>query len=142
MTTNPPPDQTDNASAVITEALFASSGAITHSTARLIAAALHTGPETPLQAFAASGRFDPDVLRREVTALAVTARQRPWRDALLAYVDAVQVRTHPWSRGFAPDKSQHKSEGLTPGRTPFAHGARESSRNVEETRKYRADQVK
>lgn len=114
MTINLPPDQTEKANDAITESMFASSGTVTHGTARLIAAALHTGPETALQAFAASGRFDPDVLRREVIALVVTPRHRRWCDALLSYLDTVQVRTHPWSRGFAPDKGRREPQGTRP----------------------------
>jgi hypothetical protein len=98
MSTTNTPDQSERANGAITDALFASPGVTTHATARLIAASVHGGTGTALERLAATGRFDPVVLRREVEALSVGPAREEWRLALIRYLDSVQRRTHPWTR--------------------------------------------
>lgn len=119
MSTTPAPDQSAKAAAAITDALFASPDAVTHSTARLIAAALHPGPGSALQQLAATGRFSPDVLRREVLALRVPTNREPWRQALVRYLDSVRARSHPWARSAVRSRGpalRHERSS----RSPFA----------------------
>lgn len=114
------PDQSDAAYKAITEALFTSHGAITHATARLIAAAIHGGPGSALEELAATGRFDAAVVRREVDGLHLPSVHEPWRHALLAYLDAIQRRTHPWARSGAQRRPIQPSRREMHGQGPFA----------------------
>lgn len=91
------PDESGRASRLITQAIYLDGDVITHVTARLIAAAIHPGPGSALERLAASGQFDAAVLRRELNDLSLEPFQRPWRDAVLTYLDAVRV-DHPWTR--------------------------------------------
>jgi hypothetical protein len=91
------PDQSWEAADAINADLFASDGVIPHATARLIAAAIHPGPGSALEHFAATGQFDVGILLREVSQLAVPRTHTPWQAALLGYLRDVQAR-HPWTR--------------------------------------------
>ena len=91
------PDESGRANRVINEAIYLDGNVITHATARLIAAAIHPGPGSALERLAASGQFDIAILRHELTQLSLEPFQRPWRDAVLDYLDDKRVH-HPWTR--------------------------------------------
>jgi hypothetical protein len=94
------PDESARARQQITEALGRGHDHIDHATARLIAATIHPGPETALEAFAATGRFDVVQLERELRQNRYPFPQELWRGALLGYL-AWQRTKQPWMRGLS-----------------------------------------
>lgn len=80
------PDETDHAREVIELGLALDPEARSQTLARLIAASLHSGPDTALARFAATGDFDPEPALRELNDLRVPLEQEGWVDALGRYI--------------------------------------------------------
>lgn len=125
MTNQSAPDMSARASQAITDALARGDEHIDHATARLIAAAIHPGPGTALETFAASGRFDVVMLERELRQNRYAFPQDLWREALLGYLDWQRSR-QPWMRGLsAGQRRRMKEAGAHPNQAElplFADG--------------------
>ncbi len=80
------PDETDRARELIEIGLAMDAESRSETLARLIAASLHGGPSTALEAFAATGRLDKQQMLQEVNDLRVPLEQEGWVDALGRYI--------------------------------------------------------
>lgn len=140
MITNTPtasaPDESAKAYQRITEAIAHAQGPIDYATARLIAAALHPGPGTALEQFAATGRFDLVVLEHELRMHRYPMVQEVWRGALLTYLESKR-RQQPWMRGISPRHRRRLEEERAARRAsldgPFSEGESEAMRNGQQS---------
>jgi hypothetical protein len=88
------PDQTEKARELIDEALASRDGeSIGTALARVIAASVHTGPETALGRFAGSGELDADQALIELSAIPKSEMHVLWRGTLAGYLHAQRGST-------------------------------------------------
>jgi len=85
-TTTHVPDGSDRAQQTIELGLALDPEARSETLARLIAASLHDGPGTALEAFAAGNDLDAERALHELNEARVPGHQEPWVDALGSYI--------------------------------------------------------
>lgn len=144
MTTPTAPDQSDRARERITDALMKGDDHIDHATARLIAATVHAGTGTALEAFAATGRFDLAALERELRQSRYAFPQEYWRGALLGYL-AWQRTRQPWTRGLSAGARRRlaaEEHRRRQAELPLFPDGEQALPNAQQEIKSRRDQVK
>ena len=80
------PDETGKARQLIELGLAMDPEARSETLARLIAASLHSGPGSALEAFAASGQLDRQRMLQELNGLRIPLDQEAWVDALGRFI--------------------------------------------------------
>lgn len=80
------PDETERARQLIEIGLAMDPEVRSETLARLIAASLHSGPGSALEAFASTGRIDRQQMLQELNDLRVPLEQEGWIDALGRYI--------------------------------------------------------
>lgn len=80
------PDETDRARQLIELGLAMDAEARSETLARLIAATLHNGPGSALEAFASTGALDRQRMLQELNDLRIPLDQEGWVDALGRFI--------------------------------------------------------